>query len=195
MKHTKRIKESIGEAEYKRLMSFTKGDENIKPFTRERFLKIYTLLYYTGIRLNEISQLRVRDIKSIINTGEVKIVTHKQKMERKLFFSDGARKTLKKLFFEDLNFKDDARLIRKQNGPYSSLSPINLIDTVNKHIQKALGDKGFTSHSFRQGLITEYASRGVNARIIQEFIGHKDTKTTMRYIRPTETDIRRSLIR
>jgi len=195
MKYTKRIKESIGEAEYKRLMSFTKGDEDIKVFTRERFLKIYALLYFTGMRLNEISQLRVCDLKSIINEKEVKIITHKQKMERKLFFSDGSIKTIKKLFLEDLNLKDDVKLIRKQNSLYASLSPINLIDTVNKHMQKALGDKSFTSHSFRQGLISEYASRGVNTRIIQEFIGHRDLKTTMRYIRPTETDIRRSLIR
>ena len=67
--------------------------------------------------------------------------------------------------------------------------------TVNKHMQKALGDRSFTSYSFRQGLITEYASKGVNTRIIQEFIGHRDTKTTMRYIRPTEQDLRESLIR
>ena len=195
MKQTKRIKESIGEAEFKRLMNFTKGDEEIKPFTRDRFLKIYTLLYYTGIRLNEVSQFRVNDLKSIIEKKEVKIVTHKQKMERKLFFSDDAIKAIRKLFQDDLTLKDDVKLIRKQNSPYSSLSPINLIETVNKHMQKALGDTSFTSHSFRQGLITEYASKGVNTRIIQEFIGHRDTKTTMRYIRPTESDVRNSLIR
>jgi len=195
MKHTKRIKESIGEAEYKRLMNFTKGDEDIKAFTRERFLKIYTLLYFTGMRVNEVSQLRVSDLKSIIKDNEVKIVTHKQKMERKLFFSEDAVKVIKKIFGGDLVLSDDARLIRKQNNPYASLSPINLIETVNKHIQKALGDKSYTSHSFRQGLITEYASKGVNTRIIQEFIGHRDMKTTMRYVRPTERDIRTSLIR
>ena len=195
MKQTKRIKESIGEAEYKRLMNFTKGDEDVKKFTRERFLKIYTLLYYTGMRLNEVSQLRVSDLKSIIKEKEVKIVTHKQKMERKLFFSDDAIKSIKKVFGDDLMLKDDACLIRKQNNPYVTLSPANLIETVNKHIQRALGGKSFTSHSFRQGLITDYASKGVNIRIIQEFIGHCDTKTTMRYIRPTETDIRKSLIR
>lgn len=195
MKQTKRIKESIGQSEYKRLMNFTKGDEEIKTFTRERFLKIYTLLYYTGMRLNEVSQLRVSDLKSIIYEKEVKIITHKQKMERKLFFSEEAIKSIKKLFAEDLYLNDDVRLIRKLNNPYAALSPLNLIDTVNKHIQKAFGNKSFTSHSFRQGLISDYATKGVNIRIIQEFIGHSDTKTTMRYIRPTEADIKKSLIR
>ena len=189
MAYTKRIKESIREAEFKRLISFTKGDEDIKPFTRDRFLRIYTLLYYTGMRINEISQLRVSHLKEILSTGEVKIITHKQKMERKLFFSEKALKDIKKLF------KNDLKLIRKQNRLYASLSPTNLIETVNKHIQKALGDTAYTSHSFRQGIITEYASKGVSTRIIQEFIGHNDTKTTLRYIRPSESDIRSSLVR
>jgi len=195
MAHTKRIKESIREAEFKRLIIFTKGDEEIKPFTRNRFLKIYTLLYYTGMRVNEVSQLRVAHLRPMLSEGEVKIVTHKQKKERKLFFSEKAVKDIKKLFADDLKSKNDVKLIRKQNNPYSSLSPINLIETVNKHLQRALGDTSYTSHSFRQGLITEYASKGINTRIIQAFIGHSDTKTTMRYIRPTEQDVRNSMIR
>lgn len=192
---TQRIKESITEVEYKRLINFTKRDDEIKDFTKERFLKIYAILFYTGIRINEISQLRVEDLKSIINNGEVKIVTHKQNMERKLYFSQNAIQAIKKLFASDLLLDDDVKLIRKLNKPYASLSNVNMINTINKHMQKALGDNGYTSHSFRQGLITEYASRGVNTRIIQMFIGHRDSKTTMRYIRPTENDIRGALVR
>jgi integrase/recombinase XerD len=192
---TQRIKESITEVEYKRLINFTKGDDEIKPFTKERFLKIYAILFYTGIRINEISQLRVEDLKSIINNGEVKIVTHKQNMERKLYFSQNAVQAIKKLFASDLLLDDDVKLIRKLNKPYASLSNVNMINTINKHMQKALGDSGYTSHSFRQGLITEFASKGVNTKLIQFFIGHRDSKTTMRYIRPTENDIRGALVR
>lgn len=192
---TKRIKESITEMEYKRLINFTKGDDDIKTFTKERFLKIYTILFYTGIRINEISQLRVKDLKSIIINSEVKIVTHKQNMERKLYFSQNAVHAIKKLFTSDLLLDDDVKLIRKLNKPYSSLSNVNMINTINKHMQKALGDSGYTSHSFRQGLITEFANKQINIKIIQQFIGHRDSKTTMRYIRPTENDIRGALVR
>ena len=62
-------------------------------------------------------------------------------------------------------------------------------------MQKALGDSGYTSHSFRQGLISEFANKQINIKIIQGFIGHRDSKTTMRYIRPTENDIRGALVR
>lgn len=192
---TQRIKESITEVEYKRLVNFTKGDDDIKTFTKERFLKIYAILFYTGIRINEISQLRVEDLKSIINNGEVKIVTHKQNMERKLYFSQNAIQAIKKLFASDLLLDDYVKLIRKFNKPYASLSNVNMINTINKHMQKALGDSGYTSHSFRQGLISEFANKQINIKIIQQFIGHRDSKTTMRYIRPTENDIREALVR
>lgn len=192
---TQRIKESITEVEYKRLVNFTKGEDDIKTFTKERFLKIYAILFYTGIRINEISQLKVEDLKSIINNGEVKIVTHKQNMERKLYFSQNAVQAIKKLFASDLLLDDDVKLIRKLNKPYASLSNVNMINTINKHMQKALGDKGYTSHSFRQGLISEFANKQINIKIIQGFIGHRDSKTTMRYIRPTENDIRGALVR
>ena len=114
---TQRIKESITEDQYKRLIAYTKGDESVKPFIKDRFLKIYTLLFYSGIRINEISQLRVKDLKAIIGTAEVKIITHKQKMERKLYFSNQAVTALKKVFAEDLMLEEDTKLIRKKTNP------------------------------------------------------------------------------
>ena len=44
-KNIKRVKKSITEIEYKKLMAFTRGNEDIKPFNQKRFLKIFTLLY------------------------------------------------------------------------------------------------------------------------------------------------------
>lgn len=61
-------------------------------------------------------------------------------------------------------------------------------------MKKILGPS-FTSHSFRQGLITEMGINSVNPRIIQSFIGYSDIKTTMRYIKPTEVDVKNALVR
>jgi len=54
---------------------------------------------------------------------------------------------------------------------------------------------GYTSHSFRQGLITEMGSKSINTKIISKFIGHSDVKTTMRYINPTDDDIVNAMVR
>ena len=61
-------------------------------------------------------------------------------------------------------------------------------------MKDALGD-GFTSHSFRQGLISEMASKSVNVKIISQFIGHSDVKTTLHYVKPTDNDIENALVR
>jgi len=43
-KKIKRVKKSVTVKEYKKLMSFVRGDEDIKPFNQKRFLKIFSLL-------------------------------------------------------------------------------------------------------------------------------------------------------
>ena len=39
------------------------------------------------------------------------------------------------------------------------------------------------------------ATKGINSKIIQQYIGHASIGTTLRYITPTENDIRNSLVR
>lgn len=68
------------------------------------------------------------------------------------------------------------------------------IQQVNKYMNYVLGD-GFTSHSFRQGLLSDLGAKGVNIKIMSKFIGHSDVKTTLRYVQPTDEDIMMNLIR
>ena len=70
----------------------------------------------------------------------------------------------------------------------------NYIQQVNSKIKEILG-KGFSSHSFRQGLITEMGSKSINIKIISQFVGHKNVSTTMGYIKPTDEQIINCLVR
>ena len=38
-------------------------------------------------------------------------------------------------------------------------------------------------------------SKGINTKIIKEYIGHSDIKTTLRYVKPSKVDIKNSLVR
>jgi len=92
-------------------------------------------------------------------------------------------------------FDDSFEKYYSDNGrPAKPIRLILLINLVNKYMKKVLGE-GFTSHSFRQGLLTEMGSRSINPKIIQSFIGHADVKTTLRYIKPTANDVKMSLVR
>lgn len=192
-KHIKRVKKSITAKEYKKLMSFVRGDEDIKSFNQKWFLKIFSLLYYSGLRVNEITQIKYSHITEIINTGETIIVSHKTKRERVLYFSDSAIKELKKYFIYEEN-EINNYCITSWSNPQKTFHEVSLIQLVNKYMKNVLGDN-YTSHSFRQGLITEMGSKSVNPRVIQSIIGHMNVSTTLGYIKPTENDIKSSLVR
>lgn len=189
-----RIKKSITEKEYKVLMAYTQYDEGIKEFTKRRYLMAFSILYYTGLRVNEITQIKYSHIAEIIKNGETVVVSHKTKMERILYFSESAIKEIKKYFTYSENELDNFCISSWGNPKKGTIHEISLIQLVNKYMKKVLG-AGYTSHSFRQGLITEMGSRSVNPRIIQSFIQHKNINTTLRYIKPTPDDVKNSLVR
>ena len=194
-KDFKKIKENITEVEYKKLMSFTRGNENLRENTKLNLLRTFTFLFFTGLRLNEVQELKIIDIKNLIQYGNVKINISKTSSERKLYLTNTFQKELVKIF--DLkNENDDNRIITKgaNKNKKTSINNIVFIQQVNKIIKEILGT-GFSSHSFRQGLITEMGSKSINIKIISQFVGHKNISTTMGYMKPTDEQILNNLIR
>ena len=194
-KGIKRIKESITKDEYKKLLHFTSNDINIKDNSKQNLLRTFTILYFTGLRLNELQQMKLQHIKELLENGVTKLILPKTKSERKLFASKEFKKELKTLFEQELlnNTNLDKRIITKKSTN-SSINSDVFIKQVNSKIKEILG-AGYTSHSFRQGLISEMGAKGINAKIISKFIGHSDVKTTMGYIKPTDDDVKGAMIR
>ena len=194
-KDFKKIKENITEVEYKKLMSFVRGNETLRLNTKQNLLRTFTILFFTGLRLNEVQELKIIDIKNLLENGNVKIDISKTSTQRKLYLTNSFQKELLKLF----DFKiedDDNRIISKgsNKNKKTSINKIVFIQQVNKTIKEILGE-GFSSHSFRQGLITEMGSKSINIKIISQFVGHKNISTTMGYIKPTDEQILNNLIR
>ena len=192
----KRIKESITETEYKKLMSYVRGDDSIRNHSKQNLLRAFTILYFTGLRLNEVQKMRLYHIVELLELGSTKLILPKTKSERKLFAGDAFKKQLFKLFDLSDDVNKDERVITK-GAIKSNRTGINsdvFIKQVNSKMKEILGS-GYTSHSFRQGLITEMGSKQINTKIISKFIGHSDVKTTMRYINPTDEDLKGAMIR
>jgi len=192
-KKTIKIRENITDVEYQKLLIYLNGKENLTTNTKNNLKRTFILLFYTGMRINEVKQLRVRDIDTIIKKEELIIVTHKTRKERKLFFSKEAIKQIKKHFLFSDDGKDNDYIITVKGNPLKTPSSSTYISSVNKFIQEILGHR-YSSHSFRSGIITDM-SKSINPKFIKEFIGHSDIKTTMRYIRPTDEDLKKCLIR
>lgn len=189
----KRIKESITEKEFKKLMSYVRGDDSIRENTRMNLLRTFIFLYYCGLRLNEVQELKVIDVKNLLKNEMIKIYISKTSSERKVYLTPTFKKEIDKLF--DFTIEDDSnKIIHKSTSKKTGINNIVFIQQVNSKMKEILGE-GFTSHSFRQGLITEMGSKSINIKIISNFIGHKNVSTTLGYIKPTDDQIKNSLVR
>ena len=111
-KEIKRIKENITEIEYKKLMSFTRGNENLRENTKLNLLRTFTILFFTGLRVNEVQELKIIDIKNLLQFGNIKMTISKTSSERKLYLTNSFQKELIKLF-DFKNENDDNKIITK----------------------------------------------------------------------------------
>ena len=85
-----KIRENITEVEYQKLLTYLNGKEDLTTNTKNNLRRTFILLYFTGMRVNEVKQLKVKDINTIFEKEELIIVTHKTRKERKLLtFSYG----------------------------------------------------------------------------------------------------------
>ena len=99
----KTIKESISSKEFKKLMIYTRDWEDIRRNTKKNLLRTFVFLYYTGARINELQTLKVKDVKKLLEKGELFLFTQKTNSQRKLYLSPRFKHDL-------LNWNDPKKL-------------------------------------------------------------------------------------
>ena len=57
-----KIRENITEVEYQKLLTYLNGKEDSTTNTKNNLKRTFILLYFTGMRVNEVKQLKVKDI-------------------------------------------------------------------------------------------------------------------------------------
>lgn len=191
---------ALKEKEFLQLMEFMKNDKDTRLSTLNKYKKIFTFLFYTGCRINEVLKLKTEDIQNILQHGEARILTTKTgrfkgQEFRTVYFSTTAIETIKEVFCDVLHNKE-SYCIRAWNNKDKEMNPIGLANQINKYLEKVFGHKDFTTHSFRRGIITEMIlDKDIKPEIVQAFIGHKNYATTTRYVKPSCEDIKANLVR
>ena len=186
---TTRLKDNITEKDFKHLLAYLQADETIRSLRKDRLQKIFSILYSTGIRLNEINQFNEEKITELLQTGKTKIVAHKQNKEKFVYITDKQKKLIQKYWNDDKGYN----IVSERANKKDHLTVPGTIRDVNSYLKKVFPHKNYTSHSFRQTLITDLANKGINPKVIQTLIGHKNVQTTLNYIKPSEEDILNSL--
>lgn len=190
-KNTNRNSKPILEKEYKILKSYVNGLEGYET-TKVKWLRSIEILYICGLRVSEILSLRVSEIQKGIDNKELSVFVKKQNIIRYIPLSDKSVLILKKLIKNESDM--DGYFIHKRNSKRGNLNSIGFTKDFNYLIQMILG-KEFSTHSFRKGLITQMSMNGINPKITQSFISHKNISTTLNYYTPTMEDVRKCLVR
>jgi integrase/recombinase XerD len=190
-KNTKRNSKPILNQQYKILKSYINGLDTFQT-TKTKWIRSLEILFMSGMRVSEILDIRIKSIIDAIDNGELSIYVKKQKIIRHIPLSDKSVKILKRLIDGETDV--DGYFIHRRNCVKGKLNPNGFTKEFNDLIQTVLGDN-YSSHSFRKGIITEMGTNGINPKIIQHFISHKNISTTLNYINPTTDDIRNALLR
>ncbi len=187
--HTPRIKKTLPDflffEEVVRLMNSLKTDKPIDI----RNKAILELLYGTGIRVAELSNLDIDDINW--NDDSIKILGKGSK-ERILPLSRPVKNALK-------NYVEARELIpRKKYSKTISekavfvncfgdrLSVRSIRTIINDSMRLACLNKKISPHVFRHTFATHLLNGGANLRSVQELLGHESLSTTQIYTHITE---------
>lgn len=139
-----------------------------------RDLICISVLRYTGCRRNELLSLMWKDIN--LENGSIKL-SGKGKKERLVPIHPDLELYLKKYKQETTA---NGLLIKGQEN--KKLSNSSLRKIIKKYLSLAgLEGKNITTHKIRHSFATELLDKGVDIRIIQQWLGHEDISTTALY--------------
>ena len=160
-------------------------DEINKMFESTMNLKhklVLMFLYYTGVRVNEIVNLKWEDID--FQRGTIHIKTAKGDKERVVFFHEKL-----KSFIEYFNLKKEGFVFLSNFGKKYDKRTVQTI--VKNASRKAGISKKVAPHILRHSFATHLLEAGADIRHIQKLLGHSSLQTTQIYTHVANKDIKK----
>ena len=156
---------------------------------------IIETLFSTGLRVQELVNLNRDQLRIDDKTEDLEVVVvGKGSKVRTVFFSKRAVKFLKKYLDSRIDI-DEALFINywkpAKNSSRSRRLTVKSIDEIVKKYVKIAGLPTITTpHTLRHSFATDLLSQGVDLRLVQEFLGHKNIATTQIYTHVTRKQLR-----
>lgn len=137
---------------------------------------MFRMLLDTGLRINELVNLRIQDIDFDTSTIHVKIT--KTKLERYIFFTGNTHIALVKYIKETkvrdyifIDFKTDNKLT------------VDNVETICYRLKNKLDVKmSISPHKWRHTFATKFQKKNKDLPVLQELLGHRDINQTERYL-------------
>ncbi len=146
---------------------------------KHRFLLM--TLYYTGIRLNEVVNLRWEDFDFERKTIHLKVA--KGTKDRVLFLHQNIENLI-----QNFNLKKEGWVFQSNLGTKYNLRSVQMV--VRHAAQRAGIKKKVTPHTLRHSFATHLLEAGADIRSIQTLLGHKNLQTTQIYTHVANKNIK-----
>lgn len=146
----------------------------LKSINNLKHKAIIMTIYSSGLRISELTNLRITDIDS--KRMQIHVKQGKGKKDRYTLLGN---KTLDTLRFYIKEYKPKEWLFEGANGgQYSTRSVQNILKIS---LKKVGIHKNISVHSLRHSFATHLLESGTDLRYIQELLGHASSKTTEIY--------------
>jgi len=176
--------EFLEEEELARLLTAPMKDKGLIGL---RGAAILQMLFSTGLRVSELSKIKIEDINLKRDEFTVK---GKGSKHRVVFLSDECRKALKDYIDARKDpspfifvSHDRAKVGRGATGP---LTPRSIQRIVEGYAAKAGITKKITPHTIRHTFATDLLRNGADIRSVQAMLGHESITTTQIYTHVTD---------
>ena len=154
----------------------------IKATNNEKHKTMLMLAYGSGLRLQEIINLKIADINSARMVIEVR--RGKGKKDRQVVLSEKLLEQLRKYF---IAYRPKTWLFEGQDGAQYGYRSLQMVFSRAKSKAGVTVPGGI--HTMRHSFATHLLEEGTDLRVIQELLGHNSIKTTVRYTHVSQAQI------
>lgn len=139
---------------------------------------IFMLIYGTGLRISEATELRIEDIDSV----NMRIFVRNGKGERQRYtvLPKASLEMLRQYYKKYKPNHPEGYLFL--NGDGNPMKPERLRVHFREYRRKAKIDEGFIVHSLRHSFATKLVEEGVTLVQVKELLGHSCIRSTMTYV-------------
>lgn len=176
-KRTKSLPRALTEDEVHRLLKATHHKRTDSKTVKNKKLRdrlILTMLYSTGLRVNELLTLHIQQIDFNNRTIHVR---GKGDKDRIVLFDKDTGVLIKKFLLIHNGVSD--YLFNTRTGEHLQSRYIQV--GIKEYAKEACITKRVTPHVLRHSFATHLLNNGVNIRIIQSLLGHSSLSTTQVY--------------